>query len=231
MTPHGQNIIVLDLETLHSAADCVSCEEPMAAHARGNELICAGYEAIGWHDHRALGLSIGCLYDYADGRFWFFDQHTLRATMHRLIVRQPLLVTYNGKQFDLPLMLACVDDAVTTDGEPATDLPMQWYALRDASYDLLHEIWQVDPVSKFQKGNGLDAVSQANGYGAKEIDGSAAPRLWAQGRYAEVINYCASDVWKTRLLFEQVCRGEPLKRPAGPVLLPLPSLLTEETTP
>lgn len=229
----GANVIVLDLEILRSAQDCRYCGQHEAEHyADGACQNWSGLKPaderalchrIGWNNHALLGISIGCYYDYADDHTHYFDQHTLEATMRQLVERQPLLVSYNGKQFDLPLMEAC---SLFTDGGTPDTVLWHWRTLSAQSYDILHEIWQMDPSNKCTKGNGLDAVSQANGYGAKEMDGATAPLLWRQGLYARVIDYCTSDVWKTRKLFEQVCRGEPIKRSMGDVLLPLPQGVT-----
>ena len=90
------------------------------------------------------------------------------------------------------------------------------------SYDILHEIWRVDPARKFEAGlNSLDAISQANGLGPKLSSGAQAPRDWQAGRYAQVIEYCMDDVWKTKALFERICAGEPILRGDGqPIVLP-----------
>ena len=99
-----------------------------------------------------------------------------------------------------------------------------WQPLWQRSYDILAEIWAVDPDRRFERSrNSLDAISQANGYGAKEMDGAMAPRLWAQGHHAEVINYNLGDVIKTKQLFEQiVATGEILRGDGQPILLRSP---------
>lgn len=229
---HGSNIIVLDLETLRSADDCRWCGNPATSALPCTRLTleavrATNHERIGWRDFPCLGLSIGCYYDYMDDMYHWFDVHTLTNTIRILVERQPTLVSFNGTQFDFPLMEALCALQATKGTVLATEtLCAQFLRLAMGSmpcaYDILAEIWEEDPDNKYQKGNGLDAVSQANGYGAKQMDGATAPRLWAAGRYAEVIEYCMGDVYKTRKLFEQVCRGEPIQRQAGAVLLPRP---------
>ena len=77
-------VVVIDVETLHSAQDCRHCG--MAEEQHGFHNICetpdlrmigARHTPIGWEDHAVLGLSIGCLYRYDTGRYQFFDPHTL----------------------------------------------------------------------------------------------------------------------------------------------------------
>lgn len=226
--PIPLNTIVLDLETAHSADDCRHCGRGEPVHTTWN--YCPGlvdmvYAPIGWNDPWRLGLSIGCYFSYASGRTHFFDQPTLLETMKQFLLHNCWLVTFNGHQFDLPLMLACVDEPLTPDGEPATTLPAAWTGLAQRSYDLLAAIWAADPPRKFERGlNSLDAIAQANGLGAKLSHGAQAPRDWAAGRYADVLNYCADDVYKTKMLFEQIVEyGEILRGDGEPIALPAPA--------
>jgi hypothetical protein len=164
--------------------------------------------ATGWTDLQALGLSIGALYDYKDGRVWWFDTHTVEETMEWLLARQPLLVSFSGIGFDFALMRAVVrfqeygpDDAMTRQTADAVCDAFKVFVA--SSYDLLAEIWAADPDSKFVRGlNSLDALCQANGLGQKTGTGAEAPRLWQAGRIADVLNYFQHDVYVTKALFE-----------------------------
>jgi hypothetical protein len=241
MTLDGQNICVLDVETLRSANDCRWCQQPLDRH--GLETDGCQFEAIGWERKADLGLSIGCYYDYADAALHWFDVATLASTMQAFVEKRPLLVSYNGIAFDFPLMWAVLRAVL------GMETPIPWHplwlssnALCDAfkalcatSYDLLAEIWKVVPRQRRAKGMfTLDAVSEANGLGRKLITGALAPRLWAQGRYAEVIAYNVDDVLKTKRLFEQILsqgglwsgnRGWMALRPPDlPLTLPLHTL-------
>lgn len=219
------NIIVLDLEVLNSPEWCKHCLQESLAHepltgACRRKSIGQTFSKIGWEDYNLLGIAIGCYYDYQDDRYHYFDSRDLERIMTQFLQRKPLMVSFNGKHFDFPLMATCLQSATTAD----TWAPMQrpWASLIESSYDILYEIWQVDPITRFHTGNGLDAISQANGYGAKEMHGAYAPVTWRTGRYVEVVEYCTGDVWKTKKLFEQAGWGEPIRRPAGAVRLPLP---------
>lgn len=230
----GQNIIVLDLETAHSADDCRHCGTAEPEHAihgycsapsiRGGFTgTGATYQMFGWDNKAALGLSIGCFFSYCDSRIHWFDVHTLAETIDELVGRQPLLISFNGRQFDGPLMEAVFFASLAGAARGGRLLP--WQTLWERSYDILAEIWKVDPDSQFVHGlNSLDAISRANGFGGKLSRGAEAPRRWARGEYADVLNYVQDDVYKTRALFQLICDGQPILRGNGlPLHLPIPA--------
>jgi len=242
----GRNMIVIDLETAHAADDCRNCglerkthltEWHYCKHTKGKYTDVHRYARIGWDDHALLGLSIGCYYDYRDGRVHWFDAKTLPDTILALVERYPLIVSFNGQQFDGPLMLSLVQKQTTPDafaprdGAAPSALASDWQALWDDSYDLLQEIWCIDPDSchvpcHVHGLNSLDAIARATLGKGKSGSGADAPRLWRQERYAEVINYCYNDILLTKALFERVCAGEPLTLEDGSHLwLPLPDLI------
>jgi hypothetical protein len=224
----SSNTIVLDLETARSADDCRHCGSPFDSgnHALG---IGHGFEKIGWDDKAALGLSIGCYWDYADSRIHWFDTPGLIEVIRLFVERMPLLVSFNGIGFDFPLLRELLLHASQTGFElsEAAVMAISFEALYTApefSYDILAEIWKVDPARKFEPGlNSLDAIAQANGLGAKLSHGAQAPRDWALGRYASVLNYCQDDVYKTKALFELiVSQGFILRGDGVAIALPSP---------
>lgn len=228
----GRNIVVLDLETARSANDCMRCGQPSESHAfEGNTLLCTTeahqintpltpfdiYTRIGWDNKLLLGLSVGCYYDYLGGMYHWFDRATLEATVTSFVTRKPLLVSFNGIVFDFALMRALLRfDVPAEDAARMQALCDQFKAQCAESYDILAEIWRVSDAPRFSTGvHSLDAISVANGLGHKLSSGEQAPRLWQQGRYAEVLNYCQDDVKKTRLLFEQIFNTGTIKRGDG----------------
>ena len=232
----GTNIMVLDLETARSADDCRYCwqtqDDCVRGYPHGGDTHV--FERIGWERKVDLGLSIGCYYDYRDERLAWFDRYTLIPTLAAWVQRQPLLVSFNGRQFDGPLLCALLletppglDASCTATAHVLGDA---FTALMARGYDVLAAVWQADPTRKFERGlNSLGTLSVANGLGTKEMDGAMAPRLWAQGRYAEVLNYCASDVYKTKGLFELiVTHGSILRGDGLPLTLPRPPLPLHE---
>jgi hypothetical protein len=90
------------------------------------------------------------------------------------------------------------------------------------SYDILAEIWTIDPSRRFEHGlNSLDAISRVNRLGGKLSHGAEAPRRWANTEYAHVLNYCQDDVLKTKALFEQIMEtGTILRGDGRPIVLP-----------
>lgn len=221
----GQNTIVLDLETLHSAEDCRLCGATKKRHAMDFQGEYHQYRPFGWDNPPALGLSIGAYWDHSDSRLHWFDRMTLEATVQLFVTRQPLLVSFNGIGFDFPLMRGLLRQQADGDANQAlVSICDAFEMLYTTSYDILAEIWKADPARKFERGlNSLGVISEANGFGQKEMDGAMAPRLWTQRRYAEVIAYNVGDVLKTKGLFEQICtQGTILRGDGQPIELPHP---------
>lgn len=232
----GRNVIVFDCETLASAQDCAHCGFPQKAHGldaycppeAGSEHHHDHYTPLGWEDHARLSLSIGCWCDYRDGLMYWFDPHTLESTMRLWVKRQVLIVSFNGKKFDLPLMQAVLKYQERMDSQYDSQiLPLcdDFAALAARSYDILHEILTHYGRSTQRGLNSLDALCKANGLPRKQMDGTTAPRLWQEGRIAEVVQYNYFDVLRTKALFEMVCAGQPILRGDGqPITLPPPML-------
>lgn len=239
----GQNVIVLDLETARSAEDCRHCGKECDAHLalETTELQCpptegwskvTWYESIGWDNKAALGLSMGGIYDYRLGSITWFDEHNLDNVMAELVERQPLMVSFNGVRFDFPLMRGILRRRAEASHQARDGLGLEpqmsaldmlcddFKKLAANSYDILAELWRADPDSKFVKGlNSLDAIAQANGLGPKISHGAQAPRDWQAGKHAQVLNYCADDVMKTKALFERISlNGGEIKRGDGAVI-------------
>lgn len=221
-----EEIIVLDLETVRSAEDCRLCGLPRYDHnTRGD---CKDgsewYKPIGWDNKAALGLSIGGYYSYRHRRIIWFQEYNLEETMHQLVSDKPLMVSFNGISFDFKLMRALLRQRADSDQSPDLVDKCSLHGICDGfkllaanSYDILDEIWKADPRRKFERGlNSLDAISQANGLGPKLSHGAQAPRDWAAGKHADVINYCSDDIYKTKALFEMLhANGGWIKRGDG----------------
>ena len=211
MKLEGLNAIVLDCETLHSADACLICQ--MGQRDRHGLLDDHVYTPIGWNRKAELGLSIGCWYSYADGRYHWVDTPTLEATMQHWVDTHPLIVTYNGLEFDGPLLRAVLRGltASVSPEDIRRELLCDAFAdLMTHGYDILQAIWaSVSKEERFTRGLcSLDAVSQANGFGSKSMTGALAPQLWREGHVAEVLAYCSFDVEITRRLFEKICTNE-----------------------
>lgn len=237
---HGKNIIVLDLETARSANDCKHCYGQERMHHDGSGMcfktgMKTRFAQIGWENKAALGLSIGGYYSYAHDRIFWFDEHTLEKVMGDLIEIQPLMVSFNGISFDFELMSGLLwqkaDEEISIESNEGTEcarvevraMCRAFRELAKISYDIFAEICKADPDRKFERGlNSLDAISKANALGGKLSHGTQAPRDWAAGRHADVINYCADDILKTKALLEmlEANQGEILRGDGSPILLP-----------
>lgn len=196
----GQRIIVLDLEVANSPDDVPS----------------------GWNDKRALGLSIGGYYSYVDGEIHWFDQENLAETMQKIVEQQPCIVSFNGIGFDSLVMAECIDldptMRTTASGIITEFVDGPWHSLWRSSYDILAEIWKRYGRNTERGLNSLDSILAANGLRPKTGHGAWAPKLWQQGKIAEVINYCQNDILRTKELFELISRQEGrLQRRTGPI--------------
>lgn len=236
---HGRNIVVLDLETARSADDCRHCNKPESQHY--DEGACEfwigekpadtvnQFSPIGWRAVSKLGISVGCYWDYRDSRIHWFDEDSLLRTVQHLTDRQALLVSFNGIQFDFVVMRGLLrrqaESLPYEEAMPIAELCDQFKTLCTESYDILVEVWKADPEGKRVRGvNSLDTICQANGLGAKLSNGAQAPRDWALKKWADVLNYCQDDVYKTKALFEWIVESGGVTRRTGRPALLLPEL-------
>lgn len=152
-------------------------------------------EAGGWGRTSQMGVGCAVVYDVARGRFRVFD-HTEVDALRSCIARADRVTTWNGWQFDFPVIYG-LDRPEFEASEVAANL-------RPRSRDLLQEIRAV--VGPFPKGFGLDAVSESLFGVGKCGDGRLAPMLFQQGKWGQLITYCQHDVWMTARIEEFVDR-------------------------
>lgn len=137
-----------------------------------------------WARKGKCGLSILVIWDSETSRPHFYDRHNLaRAVIH--LNACDLIVSWNGIGFDVPVIEALTDMKVRTD-----------------HYDILDHIWR--SLGHRQKGYKLGEVAARTIGMGKTGDGESAPKLVAQGRFAELTDYCVNDVHLTRELFNHV---------------------------
>ncbi len=183
--------LVVDIETVPDP-DLVG-----APHVEGTPLppaICHQVVAIGvcWLDERyrlqRIGLvgtnkpEAGMLADFAR----FLDE------------REPRLITWNGRGFDLPVLAArCFRHGVAF---------RHYYAKRELRYRFSCEghFDLMDYMADFgaTRPARLDVAARAAGMPGKlGVDGSAVAGLVAAGRLADVQRYCVTDVVQTAAVF------------------------------
>jgi hypothetical protein len=190
-------IVTYDLETLHTIE-----------------------AAGGWNAHDKLGVSVlcACVQNWPDtlcGYLVFADElnwnycetpsglseiRRLRA-FQSWVDEADLLVGFNNTRFDNKVL-----------AHNGINIP------EDRCYDLLVESWcaQNLPLDSYKKethSGGLDDYAKENLGEGKSGTGELAPRLWAQGRYGEVLDYCLRDVRLTKGLFDLICARGWLRNP------------------
>ena len=155
----------------------------------------------GWKDHKGQGISVLCAYDYAQVRYRVFCGDNLCEFQN--MVKDTLVVGFNSQYFDDRVCAAHGLDVKT-------------------GYDVLREIYialGLEPwPSKYgpeYRGYSLDAMAEANGFGAKSDKGALAPVAWQRGRVGHVVDYCLNDVRITKALVDLVLEGTPLMAPDG----------------
>lgn len=160
------DLFTLDLETRHLAKDVGGWPRLMAG--------AGGISALVIHENRT-------------GRYHCFNDHTLEDAARLLEERPGYLVTYNGKNFDVPLIQALL-------GRPLHFPPSRHFDL----YDLIKSnLREGDP----KNGCSLHEVCKRTlGYG-KDSQAEHAPVLAAQGRWLSLFRYCKRDVQLTQQLF------------------------------
>jgi uncharacterized protein YprB with RNaseH-like and TPR domain len=137
-----------------------------------------------WNEARkgANGVSVVCLYDEEEDNYFFYDSQCFEVMVAHIEQADPL-VTFNGKEFDIP----CLEGASGFQICPRSHV------------DLLQVIWAALPTKK--KGFGLGKVCERTLGQSKRGAGAHAPQLWNEGRYAELYTYCAHDVSLTYALY------------------------------
>lgn len=100
------------------------------------------------------------------------------------------LVTFNGKMFDIPFIMARF--ALSSEALINTALPLLDYP----HIDLFEEIQKITG-----KRLGLNTVATLLGCTPKSGDGLNAIKLWRDGNYEELKDYCFQDVLTTKEVY------------------------------
>jgi hypothetical protein len=199
-----KSFLVLDIETVLDPAlpiaESVEAERiPSPPH---HQIVVFG--ALWFSDYEVRRIGI-----LGEGK----DEAGILADFAKLLAeRQPCLVTYNGRGFDMPVIATrCLRHGVAL---------RHYYASRDVRYRFSPEghLDLMDYVADFgaAKASRLDVVARLCGMPGKlGVDGKDVGPLVHAGRLQEVRNYCLCDVVQTAAIFlrVQLVRGE-LERPA-----------------
>lgn len=122
--------------------------------------------------------------------------------IHKATLNRVPVVTFNGKGFDLPVLLfrAMILD-IAVQGSTYVKLTNKWNVTKD-HYDLMQVLVGNIP----QTGRNLDFYLRLFGVGAKpnDFDGSQVYETWQAKEYDKIREYCESDVLNTCQLFSRI---------------------------
>jgi 3'-5' exonuclease len=138
-----------------------------------------------------------------------YDEEALAREFWERVERFPgCLVSFNGRQFDLPVLeLQALRYGCPAPRYFGDQSAHRHRYRRDKHYDLYDFITN---AGMYRVRGGFDLLSRMMGFPAKgEIDGSMVQGLWEEGRLEEIHRYCRRDVLQTyRLLLRvEVVRG------------------------
>ena len=109
------------------------------------------------------------------------------------------LVSFNGVNFDLPVMLhRAIDLKAPVSGRMFKDLTKRYNP--QGHYDLMQILSGWDR----QRYESLDFYLKRYGIGGKTGDGSQVYGMWKKGQIKEIEEYCIGDVLKTAQLFARL---------------------------
>jgi len=137
---------------------------------------------VGGENHlKKLNVSLACVYSYNQDKFLSFWEEDF-PRLGDLLRESRLIVGFSISRFDLPVL----------------DKYFSWNTRALKRIDLLEEIELI-----LGRRISLDILAQTNlGAGKTYSSGLEAIRLWNEGKYDELENYCLNDVKLTRDLFE-----------------------------
>jgi hypothetical protein len=231
-TPRAEYLI-LDIETVPDVERWARPEvpegvEPPFPPTWAHRIVVLGYL---WLDHEYKLSRLGVMGEALEGATPAMDgressadeqERDLLETFSGVVgTARPVLVTYNGRSFDLPVIaLRALCHAV----------PLGWYyrdkQVRDRRSDAGHLDlcdWLADHGAV--RAGKLDAITRLIGLPGKgEINGSQVEGLYRSGQLETVQRYCLADVAQTALLFlrfrllqGQISRGH-YRRAVGELL-------------
>jgi DEAD/DEAH box helicase domain-containing protein len=153
-----KNIVYFDLETQKSAED-----------------------VGGWHNIRAMRMSVGVTYSTERGGYRIYAEHQVNELIEELR-RADLVVGFNNQRFDYAVLQGH-NDFFDPEQVPTLDM------LVDIQETLQHRL-------------SLDSVAHATFGVEKTSEGLQAIRWFREGKFLEIAEYCCFDVKITRMVHE-----------------------------
>jgi 3'-5' exonuclease len=196
VTPPDPEFLVLDIETVPDTTRWARPETPHGVEPPFPPTWAHRVIVIGclWLDADYKVKRLGVVGDGAE-----LDERALLIEFSRFVGRaHPVLVTYNGRVFDLPVIAL---------RSLCHGVPLAWYYRgRSMRYRYSEEghldlcDWLADHGAT--RSGSLDAVARLVGLPGKiGVDGSQVEGLYRSGQLAAIQSYCLSDVVQTALVF------------------------------
>ncbi len=138
-------------------------------------------EVGGYRNIHMLGVSIAGAYDYAQDKFWAFEESEL-GQLEDLMAKAELIIGFNIKHFDYPVLQPYFKK-INLAGLPTLDI-----------------MAELEQVLGFRIG--LDALGQSTLGEQKSSHGLEALQWFREGKIEEIKKYCIQDVKLTRDLYE-----------------------------
>ena len=146
-------------------------------------------EVGGWSNIMDMGMSVGVIWDSADGQFHVYLEHQVPELVAHL-KRGDLIVGFNHVDFDLRVVAGAL-------------LP---HAARHQRYLELRGLNHFDILTEVKKVLGhrlkLDSLARPTLQVGKSADGLQALAWYKEGRIDLIIEYCKQDVEVTRRIYE-----------------------------
>jgi hypothetical protein len=114
--------------------------------------------------------------------------------------KDPYIITHNGLQFDLPFLWK---RSVVNSTRPSIELKLARFRT-DWTFDTMAVWANWEPRSGIK----LDTLAGILGVGQKSGTGAAVYDLWKAGRYQELAEYCAQDVYLTYACYSRMTFSE-----------------------
>ena len=153
---------------------------------------------VSWDEARVggAGISAVVVWDSLTRRPHLYDKHTVLACIEHLN-NADLCVGWNSLNFDKTALEGFTQHAITSD-----QLDVRQYII-DAVGD------------KYARGYRLGEVTARTLNLYKNGEGTGAPELARQGRFAELFDYNLNDVWLTRALHNHIAEHRYVVTPDG----------------
>jgi DEAD/DEAH box helicase domain-containing protein len=136
------------------------------------------------YPHRC-GFAVGVAYNSLTKEYLIFK--SARDMAKYLLNFNGLLISFNGRRFDIPCLLADIDIDTfqALQQKPHLDLLAHFYNKMDGKFRVSLNNISENTIKKVKTGNGANA-----------------PNLFQQGKWDELVDYCKNDVMLTKEVLE-----------------------------